>query len=255
MRDRYNRFIERHDMLWELVMAALAVAYVALGFAAEDGPPWMGFVETVLTGIFIAEFTSRLAASRDRRAYLRGHWLDLLALVPAVRQIRLLRLLRLLRLIRALTGIYRALLHVERLLAHRAIASLIAIWFGVMLLSSLGMYAAEYGVNEAVESPLDALWWGVVTMTTVGYGDIAPQTTEGRLAAVVLMVLGISLFGIITATATSVLTTGQGDGADAGSLAEVRQLARLYREGVITREQFADQAGRLLLIGPEETAS
>jgi voltage-gated potassium channel len=251
VRDRYNRFIDRHDVAWELGMAALAIAYVVLGFAAEDGPAWMATAETLITGIFIAEFVTRILAAYDRRAYLRSHWIDLLALTPAVREIRLLRLLRLLRLVRAVAGIYRALLHVERLIAHRAIASLIAIWFSVMLVSSLAMYAAEHGVNEAVTSPLDALWWGVVTMTTVGYGDISPQTGEGRIAAVVLMVLGITLFGLITATAASILTTGGEDATEAASLTEARQLARLYQEGVLSGEQFAEQAGRLL--APEDS--
>lgn len=243
MRDRLNEFIERHNVVWELGMAVLAIAYVVLGFAAEDGPPVLSLTETIITFVFVAEFVIRIAASRDRRGYLRGHWIDLLALIPTVRQIRLLRLLRLLRLIRALSGIYRALMTVERILAHRAIASLIAIWFGVMLLSSLGMYAAEHGVNEAVDTPLDALWWGIVTMTTVGYGDISPQTGEGRLAAVVLMVLGITLFGLITATATSILTTGKEDtdAGEAGALIEVRQLARLHSEGLLSDRQFAEQ--------------
>jgi voltage-gated potassium channel len=49
-----------------------------------------------------------------------------------------------------------------------------------------------------VSSPLDALWWGVVTLTTVGYGDVYPVTPEGRLAAAILMLLGIGLFGLIT---------------------------------------------------------
>jgi voltage-gated potassium channel len=54
-------------------------------------------------------------------------------------------------------------------------------------------------------APFDALWWGVVTLTTVGYGDVTPVTTEGRIAAMVLMLLGIGLFGAITATITSYL--------------------------------------------------
>lgn len=54
---------------------------------------------------------------------------------------------------------------------------LLAAWVGVMILCSLGYYAAERGVNEAVTQPLDALWWGIVTMTTVGYGDVYPVTS------------------------------------------------------------------------------
>jgi voltage-gated potassium channel len=69
------------------------------------------------------------------------------------------------------------------------------------------MYIAEHGFKNAVDNPFDALWWGVVTLTTVGYGDVTPITTEGRIAAMVLMLLGIGLFGAITATITSYLMT------------------------------------------------
>jgi len=60
-------------------------------------------------------------------------------------------------------------------------------WIGVMFLSALGLYISEVGVNEAVRTPLDALWWGLTTMTTVGYGDVYPTTAEGRISAAVLM--------------------------------------------------------------------
>jgi hypothetical protein len=72
---------------------------------------------------------------------------------------------------------------------------------------SAWLYVAEHGINKAIDNPFDALWWGVVTLTTVGYGDVTPVTTEGRIAAMALMLLGIGLFGAITATITSYLMT------------------------------------------------
>jgi voltage-gated potassium channel len=228
-------------------MAMLAVAYLVVGFAGDDpnARPVLGMVETVVTVVFAVEFGSRFLASYDRRDYLRGHWIDLVALIPVARGARVFRLVRLLRLVRAFAGVYRALGHVGRLVNHRGLGLLITSWLGVMVVCSAGLYIAENGVNEAITSPLDALWWGVVTLTTVGYGDVYPVTPEGRLAASVLMLLGIGLFGAITATITSFLiATGKAPTSD--PVAQLRELARLRDDGVISDAEFDATKSSLL---------
>jgi voltage-gated potassium channel len=67
----------------------------------------------------------------------------------------------------------------------------------------LAIYGAEHGHNKSIESIGDAFWWSIVTATTVGYGDISPTTTEGRLIAIVLMLVGIGFISIFTATIAS----------------------------------------------------
>ena len=59
-------------------------------------------------------------------------------------------------------------------------------------------HAFEYGVNENVQSFFDSIWWAMVTITTVGYGDIAPVTTGGRVVSMLLMMLGIGFLGLTT---------------------------------------------------------
>jgi voltage-gated potassium channel len=231
-------------------MGFLAIVFVIVGYAGDGNGAEAAMLRTVdlaLTGIFVAEFATRFGASLDRSAYLRGHWIDLVALIPAVRQFRILRLLRLLRLVRTFAGIYRALLHVERLLSNRQVATIGVVWMAVLVLTSIGLFVAEHGANELVDHPLDALWWGLVTMTTVGYGDIYPVTPEGRLAASILLVLGIALFGVITATVTSLLVRGEdGDSPQTDPLAQIARLHALASDGALTTDEYQAKKAELL---------
>ena len=237
-----------HEAAWELGFAALAVVFVALAFVpVEPGSTDERLVESVewlITGAFVLEFGTRLWAAADRRRYLLGHWIDLVSLVPPARWFRPFRLLRLLRLVRAFAGVGRALVSVKRVAGHRGLVWLFVAWTAVMFFSSIGLFVAENGVNAAVQSPLDALWWGIVTMTTVGYGDVTPTTPEGRLAAVVLMVLGIGLFSAVTATVTSALLEGRPTATD--PLDQIRRLAELRDAGVIDEAAFAAKRDELL---------
>ena len=250
MRRAYVEFTERHDAAWELVMAGLAVMYVALRFAIDGAGaeirPALEIGELVLTAVFAFEFFSRLVAVEDRVGYLRGHWIDLVALIPAFRGARVFRLLRLLRLVRTFSGVYRAVLHVDGIARHRGLAVTFVAWLGVMVLTAAGLYVAEHGVNEAVNSPFDALWWGVTTMTTVGYGDVYPITPEGRIAAMALMILGIGLFSVVTATITSYLMTQRDESKADDMSVGLERVSRLFHAGDLGPEEFALAKARLL---------
>jgi voltage-gated potassium channel len=104
-----------------------------------------------------------------------------------------------------------------------------------MFLSAWGLYVSEVGANQAVQSPLVALWWGLTTMTTVGYGDVYPTTGEGRVSAAVLMILGIGLYSAITATLTRFLIAGD----RATDLADqLERLSALHASGRLTDEEY-----------------
>ena len=145
--------------------------------------------------VFATELFFRTALAPDRPAYLKSHWLDvLLVLVPFFRPLRLLRLAAF--TIRVGVGI-RQSLSLEKMLVY-------ATTLGVV-----GACAARTVEPETFPTLTDALWWALVTMSTVGYGDISPATGIGKLVAVPLLIGGIAVFGTLTANLATVMMREQ----------------------------------------------
>jgi voltage-gated potassium channel len=114
----------------------------------------------------------------------------------------LLRLARLARLVVASKGS-------RRLFDRLGQVTLVAV--GVVVVASLVAYHAEHPVNPEFATVGDVLWWGVVTITTVGYGDIVPKTGTGRWAAVTIMVTGIAVLGLLAGSLSSFFRMNEGD--------------------------------------------
>ena len=112
----------------------------------------------------------------------------------AGRFVVLLRLARLARLVMASKGSRRLF---DRLGRVAVVAG------GVLVIGSLVAYRAEHPANPGFATVGDALWWGIVTLTTVGYGDIVPKTPTGRWAAVTIMITGIAVLGMLAGSLAS----------------------------------------------------
>jgi voltage-gated potassium channel len=215
-RKALNAFVAKYEVLWDLTMAGLALAYILAGLF-EDHPHGVLNLQTLIpvelaiTGVFAAEFSMRFYAAASRGAYLRRHWIDLLALLPAIRYLRFLRLGRLVYLLQAARVLRLGML--IRLLAEFDRVGNRVRWIAagngvhIMLLAALGfvviggslVWEIEHTSNAACANFGDAVWWAFSTMTTIGYGQ-GPATVPGRLIAAVIMVIGIGCFGLITAT-------------------------------------------------------
>ena len=121
----------------------------------------------------------------------------------SLQSVRALRALRILRLVRALAFLSIGIKTSRRALKHRKFHYVLVVTAAVMVLGATGLYVVERGQNDSLTSFWDALWWAISTTTTVGYGDIYPTTGEGRLIAVLLMLTGIGVIGVFTATIAS----------------------------------------------------
>jgi voltage-gated potassium channel len=142
---------------------------------------------------FAVDYAVRLYLSPSRRTFVRRHVPDLLALaVPVLRPLRLLRVVGVLG-----AGGRRA---ADRRMVGTAAYAVGAVTLMCVVCAGL-VLDAERGVKAAtLTTAQDALWWAATTVTTVGYGDRYPVTGEGRVIAVALMLAGIALLGVVTAT-------------------------------------------------------
>ncbi|WP_157598413.1 potassium channel family protein [Phycicoccus sp. Root101] len=146
--------------------------------------------------LFAADLFVRLAMSEDRWRYLRRNWLDVITLA-----VPMLRPLRALRAVVALNIIGR---RGQSFVRGRVVAYVAAAVVVVGLVAALAVLDAERGHQGAnITTFGDALWWAATTVTTVGYGDQFPTTPEGRFVGAGLMLTGIALLGVITASLAS----------------------------------------------------
>jgi len=174
--------------------------------------------------VFTIEYLLRIAVADDRRKFIFSFYglVDLLAILPfyvaqridlrSLRAFRLLRLFRTLKLLRYSRAVRR--LHNALLLIREELALFLCVTLLLMFFASAGIYYFERGAQpEAFASVFHAMWWALVTMTTVGYGDVYPITVGGRVFTFFVLMLGLG----VVATPCGML---------ASALSEARRLER-----------------------------
>lgn len=176
-------------------------------------------VEWIITGLFTVEYFLRLYVSQSPVRYSRSFFgiVDLLAIlptyidlfIPGARYLMLLRVLRVLRIFRVLKlakyiGEANTLMRAMRSSARKIAVFIFAVLILVLLLGSL-MYMIE-GAEHGFTSIPKSVYWAIVTLTTVGYGDISPQTPLGQFFASIIMIIGYGIIAVPTAIVTAEMT-------------------------------------------------
>jgi voltage-gated potassium channel len=166
------------------------------------------FVDTLVCVFFLVDFGVRLYRAESKLAYLKWGWIDLLASIPNVELLRWGRLVRVLRIIRLLRGVRSVHKVIQMIFENRLQGGVISgalIAFLLAVFASVAVLVADQGADANIRTAEEALWWSVTTITTVGYGDKYPISTEGRLVGVLLMLCGVGLFGLLSGSVASMI--------------------------------------------------
>lgn len=170
----------------------------------------LNYIDNAICGFFFIEFCIRFKKAENKLKFMHWGWVDLISCIPmidALRAGRLLRLIRLLRIVRAFRTTKSVVDHIFANKAQGAFTSVSIIAVLLVIFSAIGILQVENDPNSNIKSAEDAIWWAYVTITTVGYGDKFPVTTEGRIIAAILMTAGVGLFGTFTAYVASWFVT------------------------------------------------
>lgn len=170
----------------------------------------LNYIDTSICIFFLFEFSVRFYQAENKLSFMKWGWIDLVSSIPMVdfvRAGRILRLIRLLRVIRAFRSTNQLVSYVFRNKAQGTFTSVAVLAVLLIIFSSIAILQVETDPNSNIKSAEDAIWWAYVTITTVGYGDKFPVTTEGRIIAAILMTGGVGLFGTFTAYVASWFVT------------------------------------------------
>lgn len=266
---------------YELFVAALSILSIlniilVEVISAEDLQYVLLVMNALLSGILFLDFCVRLKSAESRTDYFfrKFGWADLLASVPLA-QLKILRVFRLIRVYRLLKE-YGARNVLRSLRKERAGSALLLLLFVAILVLEFGsllMLRIEAGApNGNIKTASDAIWYTIVTISTVGYGDQYPVTNPGRILGTFIIVLGVGIFGTLTgylanlflgpsseekaaADQESATTSAPelGDPAPAPPedpidlrLARLDRAGRLRDSGVLTAEEFEREKSEIL---------
>ncbi|MBC7298317.1 MAG: potassium channel family protein [Demequina sp.] len=232
---KYDAYARRTDGIL-LALGFVFLVVWTLGTVAVDLPHpipvLIGTLNALIWLAFVVDIVVRVTLARSSWRFILKHPLDILAvLYPPLRPLKILAVF---------SNGSKVLRGQGAVNATRAVvlSAVLLIW-----IAAVAILGAERGVpGSNITNFGDAVWWAIVTTTTVGYGDFYPVTVTGRVVSGALMVLGISLIGVITASVAAWfvrLTTAESDERDEASIAKNEQeIGRLHDKIDVLQEKI-----------------
>ena len=183
------------------MVAAIATVPLIIFDFENPGDPLVAVGDWILWSIFFIQLVYNLAIAENRLAYARSRWVLILVVIVSFpllpNLLSLSRLARLIRLFRLLVVLLYGLRALRRILSRRGLVYVAAV-ATLLILGGGGVLSLLEG--ESVHGKFfEGIWWAIVTVTTVGYGDIAPTTIWGRIVGVALMITGLGVISTLAA--------------------------------------------------------
>ncbi|MFH0265976.1 ion transporter [Vibrio rumoiensis] len=165
-------------------------------------------IDTAICLLFLLQIVIDCCRAQHKLRYLQSHWLDIVASIPGI---EILRLARIWHIYRMLALFKYGTTFINQVKQNRKEATLATIFTLLIILVCSGsifmlMFERD-AINSNIHTASDALWWSLVTISTVGYGDHYPVTLAGKVLATAMIVCGVGIFGMISGLITSILTS------------------------------------------------
>ncbi|MUL02360.1 ion transporter [Aliivibrio fischeri] len=164
-------------------------------------------LDTIICALFLFQLSLDLFRTKHKTQYLKDHWIDFVASIPIIEPVRYARIFHILRVFRLLRSSQSLLKQIRSNRKEATIASILVLMVSLISLGSVFMLMFEgHNPNANIQTAGDAVWWAFVTISTVGYGDHYPITVAGKILAVMIILSGVGIFGMISGLITSIIT-------------------------------------------------
>lgn len=200
-----------------IVLSLVTFSFETLPNLSDDTRRMLRILEVITVAIFTVEYALRVIIAERKLRFVFSFYgvVDLLAILPfylstgldlrAIRVIRLLRLFRIFKLVRYSKAIQR--FHRAFLIAHEELVLFFCVTAVLLYIAAIGIYYFENRVQpDTFASVFHSLWWAVITLTTVGYGDVYPVTVGGRIFTGVVLMVGLGIVAVPTGIMASALS-------------------------------------------------
>jgi len=163
------------------------------------------YIDSTICLVFMSHFFVGLFIARSKTDYLRHHWIDFIASIPAIEVLRIARIFQILRVIRLIRMSRSLIIPLLRQHKQTTLASLLVAMILILAAASVLILLVESAEpNANIQTAEQAIWWALVTISTVGYGDFYPISTVGHIIGAMVIISGVSFFGVISGYMASV---------------------------------------------------